>query len=320
MTETGFGRFIDAATVQFERIFPHPVERVWRAITEPAQIAAWFEPMSLDLAAGGAWQMGTGGGWMGTITVLEPLRRVRFDHAAGRPDCDPGGYFQYELEPVVGGTRMRFTHHLPGVAGGLARDPNGVAGGWHELFDGLTEWLNGVAVGARLPATELSRTVEAWAEAKLLDGEFDAETARRHVLDLRREEVVAQLNRRYRERAAAGAGGQGDAGLGYAAPGRTWEMQPEGRRDVPWSGGNLGGWHEFWDALAAHLDGVLADERLPPTPLSALVADWVSGVQVSYDMDKKLGARVRIGLRRKERWAELNALYEELIDETLPPA
>ena len=422
MTETGFGRFIDAGTVQFERIFPHPVERVWRAITEPAQIAAWFEPMSLDLAAGGAWRMGSGSGWAGEITVLEPLRRVRFDHAAGRPDCDPGAYFQYELEPVVGGTRMRFTHHLPGVAGGLARDPNGVAGGWHELFDGLTEWLNGAAVGARLPATELSRTVEAWAQAKLLDGEFDAETARRHVLDLRREEVVAQLNRRYRERAAAGAAGQGDAGLGrfldrrtlefvrtyphpiervwraitdpaelarwfipttkwefqegggyrfhddgmsgaitaidaprfirfsagsassqapgsffqyeltpveggtrlrfveYAAPGRTWEMQPEGRNDVPWGGGNLGGWHEFWDALAAHLDGVPADSRLPPTPMSALVADWVSGVQVSYNMDKRLGARIRIGLRRKERWAELNALYEELIDETLPAA
>ena len=165
--------------------------------------------MSLDLAIGGAWQMGTGGGWAGEITALEPLRRVRFDHAAGRPDCDPGAYFEYELEPVVGGTRMRFTHHLPGVAGGLARDPNGVAGGWHELFDGLAEWLNGEAVGARLPATELSRTVEAWAEAKLLDGEFDAATARRHVLDLRREEVVAQLNRRYRERAAAGAGGAG---------------------------------------------------------------------------------------------------------------
>ena len=106
----------------------------------------------------------------------------------------------------------------------------------------------------------------------------------------------------------------------YSAPGPTWDVQPDGRKDVPWAGGNLGGWHEFWDALAAHLDGVPADSRLPPTPMSALVADWVSGVQVSYRMDKKLGARIRIGLRRKERWAELNALYEELIDETLPAA
>ena len=126
MTDTGFARFIDAATVQYERIFPHPVERLWRAITEPTDVAAWFEPISLDLVVGGAWQLGAGGGWMGTITALEPLRRVRFDHAAGRPDCDPGAYFQYELEPVVGGTRMLFTHHLLGVAGGLARDRKSV--------------------------------------------------------------------------------------------------------------------------------------------------------------------------------------------------
>jgi hypothetical protein len=37
-------------------------------------------------------------------------------------------------------------------------------------------------------------------------------------------------------------------------------------------------------------------------------------------MDKRLGARIRIGLRREERWAELNAMYETLIDETLPAA
>jgi uncharacterized protein YndB with AHSA1/START domain len=423
MIETGFGRFVNDATLQYERIYPHPIERVWRAITEPAEIAAWFEPISLDLAAGGDWRMSEDGGWRGTITALDPPRHVRFDHAPGAPDCEPGGYFEYRLEPVVGGTRMLFTHYLPGVAGGLARDPDGVAGGWHELFDRLTEWLDGEPIGARLPMTELGRTAESWAAAKARAGEFDPETARRHALDLRREEAWTALNGRYRERAAAGVGGQGDAGLGrflnrqtleftrtyphpiervwraitdpaeltrwfipttqwdfkeggayrfhddgmsgeitaieaprfirfggraapgqepgsffqyeltpveggtrlrfvqYAAPGATFGHQTDpARRDVPWVGGNLGGWHEYWDALAAHLDGVAADDRLPTTPMSALVADWVRGVEISYGMSPKLGARIRVGLRRKERWAELNALYEDLIDETLPAA
>jgi uncharacterized protein YndB with AHSA1/START domain len=420
MVETGFGRFIDEATLQYERIFPHPIERVWRAITEAAEIAEWFEPISLDLRDRGVWRMGADGGWAGTITALDPLRRLRFDHAPGAPDCSPGGYFQYELEPVVGGARLLFTHHLPGLPGGLARDPDGVAGGWHEILDRLTEHLDGAPIGSRLPITDLGRTVKAWAAAKVRAGAFDAEAARRHVLDLCREEAGAILNRRYRERAAAGEGGQADAGLGrfinrrtlefvrtyphpiervwraitdpaelarwfipttrwefleggayrfhdddfsgeiltieaprfirfggrdvagqepgsffqyeltpaeggtrlrfiqYAAPGRAWEGRPDHRKDVPWAGGNLGGWHEFWEALAAHLDGVPADTRLAPTRMSALVADWVGKVEVEYGMSPKLGARICIGLRREERWAELNALYEEVIEQTLP--
>ena len=266
------------------------------------------------------------------------------------PDCRPGGYFQYELEPVVGGTRLVFTHHLPGLGGGLARDPDGVAGGWHEIFDRLTEHLDGAPIGAGLAITDLARTAESWAAAKVRSGEFDSETARRHVLDLRREEAAAALNRRYRERAASSEGGQGDPAWGASStatpwsscastrirssgsggrtdpkelarwfiPTTTWDFQEGGayrfhddgfmggtqiarffirfgarsagpgtrivlpvrtlaRRgrhapalrpirgagrglggsaeelpnDVPWAGGNLGGWHEFWEALAA---------------------------------------------------------------------
>jgi uncharacterized protein YndB with AHSA1/START domain len=427
MVDAGFGRFIDEATLEYERIFPHPIERVWRAITEPAEMREWFaagtpESISLPRDPGGDWRIGDQGGWAGRVTRLDPPRLVRFDHAPGAPSCDAGAYFQYELEPVAGGTRMLFTHHLPGVAGGLARAGDGVAGGWHEIFDRLTEWLNGVPVGVGLPETDAGRAAAVWAAARVRAGDFDAETARRYVLDLRREEVAGRLNRLYRERAAAGEGGQADAGLArfinrrtlefvrtyphpiervwraitdsaelarwfipttkwdfreggayrfhdddfageittidaprfvrfgsrsapgqesgsffqyeltpvdggtrlrfiqYAAPGRVWEGRPRHRNDVPWAGGNLGGWHEFWEALAAHLDGVAADSRLPPTRMSELVADWVGKVQIEYGMSPKLGVRIRVGLRREERWAELNAMYENLIDETLPPA
>ncbi|HEY1426937.1 MAG TPA: SRPBCC domain-containing protein [Caulobacteraceae bacterium] len=419
MSEGGFGRFVDDRTLQYERIFAHPIERVWRAITDPAEMAEWmFAPDEWDLRPGGAWRMGCN--WSGIVAVLEPPRRLRLDHAPGQPEGASNAYMHYELESVVGGTRLVFTHSLPGLEDGLARDPDGVAGGWHEILDRLTEQLDGRPIGAGLPETEFSRTAAAWLAAKA--GAPDEASARQHVLDLRREEAGNHLNRRYRERAAAGGGGQSDAGLGrfldrhtlefvrtyphpiervwraitdpkdlarwfipttkwefheggayrfhddgfmgeiatieaprfirfgsrslpgqepgsffqyeltpveggtrlrfvqHAAAGAVWEGRPEGRNDVPWAGGNLGGWHEFWEALGAHLDGAPADSRMPPTRMSELVADWVRKVQIEYGMDPKLGARIRIGLRREERWAELNALYEKIIDETLPPA
>ena len=41
-------------TLRFERRFKHPVEKVWKAITDPAELAYWF-PMEVegDLVPGG---------------------------------------------------------------------------------------------------------------------------------------------------------------------------------------------------------------------------------------------------------------------------
>lgn len=416
MAEGGFGRLVDDRTLQYERIYAHPIERVWRAITDPAEFGHWFMPGALELCAGGAYQFGSSA-WTGEVLAATPPTMLRLTGGAGG-----GSTMEYVLEPVAGGTRLLFTERFDSPASEVDRHPNGIAGGWHELFDSLGEWLGGVPIGTRLPDTDLAAIAEGWAKAKVEEGAFDAASAARHALDLRREEEVAQLNRRYRERRSAGAAGQGDAGLGrflnrrtlefvrvyphpiervwraitdpaelarwfipttkwefqeggayrfhddgfmgeiatidaprfvrfgsnpapgqepgsffqyeltaveggtrlrfvqHAAPGAVWEGRPEGRDDVPWAGGNLGGWHEFWEALAAHLDGVPANSRLPGTRMGELVADWVGKVQIEYGMDPKLGARIRIGLRREERWAELNALYEAIIEETLPAA
>ncbi|MGH3999163.1 MAG: SRPBCC domain-containing protein [Pseudonocardiaceae bacterium] len=34
--------------VRFERTYPHPIERLWSAITEPAELARWF-PSSVKI-------------------------------------------------------------------------------------------------------------------------------------------------------------------------------------------------------------------------------------------------------------------------------
>ena len=41
--------------VRFERVYPHPVERVWRSITVPEELATWFpSTVEVDLREGGA--------------------------------------------------------------------------------------------------------------------------------------------------------------------------------------------------------------------------------------------------------------------------
>lgn len=218
MAEAELARFIDRWTVEYVRTYPHPIERVWRAITDPDQFRAWFIPGSLEPRLGGAYEFG-GPDFSGKVVAWDPLRRVRFSNAPN-PEA---AYFQYELEPAGEGTRMRFVQRF---------SPD-------ETF---------------------------------------AETP-------------------------------GD--LGGDLPGGP---------GTPWKPGFVGGWHEFWDALGDYLDGVPTGSRLPRTEMQTLVEHWVKDIAGSYGMDEKLATRIILGLRRAERWNELNKVYRAHIPATLPPA
>ena len=44
MANDDLATFIDRWTMEYVRFYPHPIERVWRAITDPAELARWFIP------------------------------------------------------------------------------------------------------------------------------------------------------------------------------------------------------------------------------------------------------------------------------------
>jgi uncharacterized protein YndB with AHSA1/START domain len=193
MARSELARFLDCATVQFVRVFPHPVERVWQAITDPSEVAAWFTTGRIELKLGGAWRIGAeGGGFEGVITAFERLRLVRFE---GRIPGGGPGYCQYELEAVGGGTRMTFTQSFA--------DGQTDLGGWHELFDALGDHLDGMAPGAGLPPSWVGAVARRWADGMVQEGAFDRATADGYVQGLRREEEGLELNRIYAERLGA---------------------------------------------------------------------------------------------------------------------
>src|SRR5882757_7730122 len=100
MAEAELARFIDRNTVEYVRTYPHPIERVWRAITDPAEFKVWFIRGEIALSEGGAYRFQSGE-FSGTVLSIEPPRLIRF---GGPRD----GWFQYELSAEGEGTRMRF--------------------------------------------------------------------------------------------------------------------------------------------------------------------------------------------------------------------
>src|SRR5690606_22633353 len=62
--------------VRLERHLAHPVDAVWRAVTEPAQLAQWFPTtVELDLVVGGAVRFGLpADGPGGRVLELGPPR------------------------------------------------------------------------------------------------------------------------------------------------------------------------------------------------------------------------------------------------------
>ena len=213
--------FIDRFTVQYVRVFPHPVERVWRALTDPAELGVWCMPATIDLRVGGAYAF-QGEEW-GHILALDPPRLIKFGKkGVGVPGATDDNWMQYELEPVADGTRMRFVEHWqdgpdyrawsiqkfgedPAEAdrnrpgGPFSPFHPGTLGGWHGMFDDLEDFIDGLPRGSRLGASRLSAVAKAWAGEKVHKGQFPADAADRYVKELRAEESYFDLVDIYRD-------------------------------------------------------------------------------------------------------------------------
>ena len=133
-----------AEEIVIERVFDAPRERVFKAWTEPAGIAAWYGPegfdtpverIAVDLRAGGSYELTMvrrdGGGEFRVryeiVELVEPeLLVLRSDEAT---------LTRVELHDERGRTRMRLTDGpYPGGAGHAEA-------GWTSAFDTLAAYL-----------------------------------------------------------------------------------------------------------------------------------------------------------------------------------
>lgn len=125
----------------------HPRERVWQALTDPAELREWAPyEVDGDLGRVGATVMLT---WVGTPTPV-PTAVTR----AERPSALEYGDMRWQLESIDGGTRLTLWSTIDRrfIAWGAA--------GWHIALDVLGQRLAGTPVG-RIAGSEAMK-LTAW--------------------------------------------------------------------------------------------------------------------------------------------------------------
>jgi uncharacterized protein YndB with AHSA1/START domain len=115
--------------LRFERTLAHPVQRVWRAVSLPAELERWF-PAAADWtpAVGETFEAG---GATGEVTEVDPPRRLAWTYA--------GQLFSFDLtDSGDGGCRLVFVHVIDDR--GLAAQ---TAAGWETYLSRLEPHLAG---------------------------------------------------------------------------------------------------------------------------------------------------------------------------------
>lgn len=121
-------------TLRFERRIAHPIDRVWRAITEPEGLVAWFPAAIHGERRAGADLTFV---FPGEQYPTHPGRMITFDAPHTLEFDWNDERLRFVLDADGAGTRLVFTHTFPDV-GKSARD----ASGWTFCFDALEAHLS----------------------------------------------------------------------------------------------------------------------------------------------------------------------------------
>jgi uncharacterized protein YndB with AHSA1/START domain len=123
--------------LRFERTLEHPAERVWRYLTEPAELSSWHpSPFELQAAPDGQvrrvrYSSGAAPGMEnGEVTDFDPPRLLGYTWGED--------HLRWELHPRDGGCLLVLVHTFDDHFK-AARD----AAGWHLCLDALAALVSG---------------------------------------------------------------------------------------------------------------------------------------------------------------------------------
>ena len=98
---------------RLERVLEHDQASVWAMLTEPARLADWLAPGTIDLKAGGVARLNfvdSGTVIDSTVSAIDPPRLIEYSWSSPGEPLRP---VRWETAPVEGGTRLTLTMRVP---------------------------------------------------------------------------------------------------------------------------------------------------------------------------------------------------------------
>jgi len=132
-------------TLVIERVFRHPPEKLWRALTESPLLAQWLMNNDFEAVPGRRFQFRSDPmpNWNGIVDcevlVVEPLKQLSYSWGALGLDS----VVLFTLTQAEGGTHLRMEH-----SGFRADQPQAYGGakyGWQKFLSKLETLLEGDA-------------------------------------------------------------------------------------------------------------------------------------------------------------------------------
>lgn len=122
--------------VVVEREFPHPPERVWRALTQPELLSDWLMPNDFRAEPDRAFRFrAEWGGVDCKVLEVRPMHRLSYSWSA----FDVDTIVTFTLRPTASGTHLRMEQ--TGFRPDQKQALGGATGGWAAFFEKLERTL-----------------------------------------------------------------------------------------------------------------------------------------------------------------------------------
>ncbi|MGI5228878.1 SRPBCC family protein [Actinoallomurus sp. CA-142502] len=269
------------SVLRFERRLAHPVEKVWRAVTDPAEMAHWFPAIvEMDPRPGGriryTYPAGEAAPDEGRIIELDPPRVFALTWN--------GDALRMELTPDGTGTRLVFTHTFTDrpMAGSFAT-------GWETCLGALDKTLAGPVEGSLIAPERYAERHDAYvARFGLGEGTLRAgdDTIRfERLLPHPVEQVWPALTRTENGEPAVGGPPPLPATNAYVPAGDLTAVRDEQLLEYTWLRDGAPAGRVRWELTGGHPAGtrvVLTQTGPADEPATALAA-WHTHLEVLAD-------------------------------------
>jgi uncharacterized protein YndB with AHSA1/START domain len=147
-TDSGNAPTDGSQALVVERVFPHPPEKLWRALTESTLLAQWMMTNDFAPEVGRRFQFRTEPRptWNGVVDcevlVIDPLQRLSYSWGVGGSESGLQWVVLWTLTRAEGGTHLRMEQS--GFRPEQQANYQGASYGWQKFFSNLERVIGGM--------------------------------------------------------------------------------------------------------------------------------------------------------------------------------